>query len=102
MLPLQVRTRRLFQVVDIKRKVDRTVMTGLLVRLGKYDPDFLRRLVVEDCLNGESPLPAANQAALVVTVAKERGVSSELLDRLLDCRETPDLVKARILRERGL
>lgn len=101
-LPLQVRTRRLFQVVDIKRKVDRTVMTGLLVRLGKYDPDFLRRLVVEDCLNGESPLPAANQAALVVTVAKERGVSSELLDRLLDCRETPDLVKARILRERGL
>ncbi len=50
-LPLQVRTRRLFEVVDIKRKVDRTVMTGLLVQLGKYDPDFLRRLVLEDCLN---------------------------------------------------
>ncbi|MFP4651381.1 MAG: NACHT domain-containing protein [Phormidium sp.] len=101
-LPLQVRTRRLFQRVDIKRKVDRTMMTGLLVQLGKYDPDFLRRLVVEDCLNSQSPLPAANQVALVVAVAKERGVSSELLDRLLDCPGTPDLVKARILRERGV
>lgn len=101
-LPLQVRTRRLFQVVDIKRKIDRTVMTGLLVQLGKYDPDFLRRLVLEDCLNSESPLAVANQVALVVAVAKERGVSSELLDALLDFSETPDLVKARILRERGL
>ncbi|WP_192925006.1 hypothetical protein [Sodalinema gerasimenkoae] len=50
----------------------------------------------------ESPLAVANQVALVVAVAKERGVSSELLDALLDFSETPDLVKARILRERGL
>lgn len=38
----------------------------------------------------------------VVAVAKEGGVSSELLDRLLDFPGTPDLVKARILPERGM
>ncbi|MBP0003112.1 MAG: hypothetical protein J7642_05220 [Cyanobacteria bacterium SBC] len=101
-LPLQVRLRRLFQGVDVKRKIDRTVITGLLVQLGKYDANFLELLVFEDCLNADKPLPTANQLALVVAIVKERGVSSPLLDVLLDFSDTPDLVKTRILRERGL
>jgi hypothetical protein len=93
-------TRTLLRIVDISRKVDKLVVTGLLTKIAKFDPQFLAAIVREDLSVGDSLMPVANQCAVAVAVANDCGKNSPLLDEILNDRRIPNEVKSRIIRDR--
>ena len=93
-------TRILLRTVDISRKVDKLVVTGLLTKLAKFDSEFLAAIVREDLIVGDSVMPVANQCAVAVAVANDCGKNSPLLDEILNDRRIPNEVKSRIIRDR--
>ena len=95
-------TRALLRQVNISKKVDKLLITGLIHKIYKFDPDFLETLVREDLLETFQQPPVANQCAIAVAIAIAQGKKSPLLDELLINENTPEAVKSRILRERGV
>lgn len=93
-------TRILLRTVDISRKVDKLVVTGLLTKLAKFDSEFLAAIVREDLIVGDSLMPVANQCAVAVAVANDCGKNSPLLDEILNDGRIPNEVKSRIIRDR--
>lgn len=93
-------TRILLRTVDISRKVDKLVVTGLLTKLAKFDSEFLAAIVREDLIVGDSLMPVANQCAVAVAVANDGGKNSLLLDEILNDSRLPNEVKSRIIRDR--
>jgi hypothetical protein len=95
-------TRVLLRVTDISRKVDKLVITGLLSKLAKFNPDFLGQIVREDFVINNQVLPVANLCAIAMAIVHDQGKNAPLLDEILNNESLPDDVKSRILRERGL
>lgn len=95
-------TRALLRQVNISRKIDKLMITGLLHKFLKFKADFLERLVQEDLLQASQQLPVANQCAIVIAIANAYGKNSPLLDQLLTTQTTPEEVKSLILRERDV
>ncbi|MEG3863308.1 hypothetical protein QT974_29920, partial [Microcoleus sp. herbarium12] len=93
-------TRILLRTVDISRKVDKLVVTGLLTKLAKFDSEFLAAIVREDLIVGDSLMPVPNQCAVAVAVANDCGKNSSLLDEILNDGRIPNEVKSRIIRDR--
>ena len=95
------RARRLFRCVTLAQ-VDKKVMTAVLLRIAHTDSDFLRRMVYEDCFDAVNPLPPSNQLALVVAIIAEEGAGSDLVEAMFRYEKTPNRVKSRILKARGI
>lgn len=95
-------TRALLRQVNVSKKIDNLIITGLLHNIFKFKANFLEDLVQEDLLQTSQQPPVANQCAIVVAIANAYGKSSPLLDELLANDKTPEEVKSRILRERGV
>ncbi|WP_293183648.1 hypothetical protein [Microcoleus sp. PH2017_38_RDM_U_B] len=93
-------TRTLLRIVDISRKVDKLVVTGLLTKIAKFDSEFLAAIVREDLIVGDSLMPVPNQCAVAVAVANDCGKNSPLLDEILNDGRIPNEVKSRIIRDR--
>lgn len=93
-------TRTLLRIVDISRKVDKLVVTGLLTKIAKFDSEFLATIVREDLIVGDSLMPVPNQCAVAVAVANDCGKNSPLLDEILNDGRIPNEVKSRIIRDR--
>ena len=98
---IAVRARGVLGVSNLS-KLDNKLVTGILARVAKVDVAFLGRIVREDCIAAAEPLPSANQLAVVMAIVAEFGAGSDLLDALLSHGGTPDMVKVRIYRARGL
>jgi hypothetical protein len=82
--------------------VDKLVITGLLSKLAKFNPDFLGQIVREDFVINNQVLPVANLCAIAMAIVHDQGKNAPLLDEILNNESLPDDVKSRILRERGL
>lgn len=95
-------TRALLRQVNVSKKIDNLIITGLLHNIFKFKANFLEDLVQEDLLQTSQQPPVANQCAIVVAIANAYGKNSPLLDELLASEKTPEEVKSRILRERGV
>jgi hypothetical protein len=95
-------THLLWRAIDVRGKIDKTMVTGLLNQLGKYDPQFLEGLVLEAIGEECNSLPLANWQALVVAIAHNQGKFSPLLDRVIDDPHIPLEVKHRIYQIRDL
>lgn len=93
-----ISTRNLLRLTDISRKIDKSIVTGLLSKLAKFKDDLLTDIVREDM----AQLPVANQVAIIVAIAHSQGKNSALLDKILQSNIFPDEVKSRIIRERGV
>jgi hypothetical protein len=94
-------SRALLRKVDIRGKLDKRVISGLLNSLAKFDTELLEKIVRKDFIRDEKMLPVANQQAVVVAIAHNQGKNSPLLDEILSDPRLPEETKSRILRERG-
>ncbi|WP_233258688.1 hypothetical protein [[Phormidium] sp. ETS-05] len=95
-------SRQLLRAVDIRGKIDKLVVTGLLNTLAKFDPQLLAKMVEEDLETNGQILPIANQQALVVAISHNQGYSSPLLDLMLAHPRVSEETKSRILQQRHL
>lgn len=93
-----VSTRNLLRVTDITRKIDKSIVTGLVSKLAKFKANLLAEIVREDM----AKMPVANQLAIIVAISHDQGKTSSLLDEILQSDIFPDEVKSRIIRERGV
>jgi Effector-associated domain 10 len=95
-------SRSLLRKVDVRNKIDKSIITGLVNSLAKFDGELLEKIVREDFINHDKIMPIANQQALVVAIANNQGKNSPLLDEILIDPRFPEETKSRIRRERGV
>lgn len=93
--------RSLLRTADISGKIDKSIVTGLLSKLARFDAEFLDKIAREDITDADCQMPADNQVAVAVAIAHNQGRNSALLDEILNCRGISPEVKSRIIRERG-
>lgn len=93
--------RSLLRTADISGKIDKSIVTGSLSKLARFDAEFLCKIVREDITGADCKMPADNQVAVAVAIAHNQGRNSALLDEILNCRGISAEVKSRIIRERG-
>ncbi|MEG4811532.1 hypothetical protein QUA82_28955 [Microcoleus sp. F8-D3] len=93
--------RSLLRTADISGKIDKSIVTGLLSKLARFDAEFLDKIAREDITDADCQMPADNQVAVAVAIAHSQGRSSALLDEILNCRGISAEVKSRIIREKG-
>lgn len=93
--------RSLLLAVDTSGKIDKSIVTGLLSKLARLDAEILGKIVREDIVSRDWEMPADNQIAVAMAIARDRGRNAVLLDEILERSEIPEEVKSRIIRERG-
>ncbi|MEG4938999.1 helix-turn-helix transcriptional regulator [Microcoleus sp. F4-D5] len=93
--------RSLLRTADISGKIDKSIVTGLLSKLARFDAEFLDKIAREDITDVDCQMPADNQVAVAVAIAHSQGRNSALLDEILNCRGISAEVKSRIIREKG-
>jgi DNA-binding Xre family transcriptional regulator len=94
-------TRLLLRQVDIRGKLDKLLVTGLLNHIEKFLHSFLEQVVREDFFGGDEMMPVANQQAVILAISHAHGQNAALLDEILHHPQTPEAVKSRLLQERG-
>jgi len=77
-------TRALLRLTDISRKLDKLVITGLLNKLAKFNPEFLAQVVQEDFVSDNQVLPVANLCAIAIAIVHDQGKNAPLLDKILN------------------
>ena len=93
--------RALLRTADISGKIDKSIVTGLLSKLARFDAQFLDKIAREDITDADCQMPADNQVAVAVAIAHSQGRNSALLDEILNCGGISAEVKSRIIREKG-
>jgi len=86
------------RTADISGKIDKSIVTGSLSKLARFDAEFLCKIVREYITGSDCKMPADNQVAVAVAIAHSQGRNSALLDEILNCRGISAEVKSRIIR----
>jgi len=86
------------RTADISGKIDKSIVTGSLSKLARFDAEFLCKIVRESITGSDCKMPADNQVAVAVAIAHSQGRNSALLDEILNCRGISAEVKSRIIR----
>ena len=57
------------RTADISGKIDKSIVTGLLSKLARFDAQFLDKIAREDITDADCQMPADNQVAVAVAIA---------------------------------